>query len=147
MKAGYERGLRLGFAAWAVSAFFLGSELQSDTAFSATLASQEQAAQVVSIRNATVKDGVVSGELVNRSSTVVRDVQVLVRYTWLWKNEMHPGEDTRGDAIYYIVEGDIAPGGNKTFSYRPASGMASGAEGQYEVTVSVAGFAQVISEK
>ena len=63
-----------------------------------TLLSGDQAAQVVTIRNLTV--GVVSGELVNRSARQLRDVQLLIRYVWLWNDEFHPGQDELGEAIY-----------------------------------------------
>ena len=47
-----------------LSALLMASVVQSGPAFSATLLSADQAAQVVTIRNPTVKEGVVSGELV-----------------------------------------------------------------------------------
>lgn len=139
--------------AWVVvpvlSAFLAGGlGILSERVLAATLISQEQASsQAVSIRNLSVKDGVVSGELVNNSSRTLRDVQLLIRSTWLWNNEMHPGADSPGDAVYYTVEGDIPPGGNKPFTYRPASPLPSRADGHFEVVVSIAGFAEIIPQK
>lgn len=139
--------------AWVVvpvlSAFLAGGlGILSERVLAATLISQEQASsQAVSIRNLSVKDGVVSGELVNNSSRTLRDVQLLIRSIWLWNNEMHPGADSPGDAVYYTVEGDIPPGGNKPFTYRPASPLPSRADGHFEVVVSIAGFAEIIPQK
>ncbi|HEY3305826.1 MAG TPA: hypothetical protein VGL70_20055 [Candidatus Binatia bacterium] len=138
-------------AQWVVfavlSAFLAGIEFQPDAARSATLMSQEQATQVVSLRNLTVKDGVVSGELVNKSPRTIRDVQLLIRYTWLWNNEMHPGEQSPGDAVYSTVEGDVPSGGSKPFTYRPQSPLPERPDGHFEVSASVAGFTEIIPQK
>lgn len=119
-------------------------------ALSATLASPDEAAKVVSVRNVTVaKDGTVSGQVVNNSSRTIRDVQLQIRYTWLWNNEMRPGDDSLSDTVYYTAEGDIPPGGNKPFTNRgsPLRSLRARSDGRYEVTVSVAGFAEIIPQK
>ncbi|OGQ77876.1 MAG: hypothetical protein A3F90_18550 [Deltaproteobacteria bacterium RIFCSPLOWO2_12_FULL_60_19] len=113
----------------------------------AMLATAEQAAQVVTIRNVTVKDGQVSGELVNGSSRTLRDVQVLIRYSWHWTNEFRPPRDDMGEAVYHTVAGEIAPRGGKSFSYRPAPPLRSGTDGRYETTVSIAGYTEIIPQK
>lgn len=102
--------------------------------------------QSITVRNVSVKDGQVSGEVVNSSSRVIRDVQLLIRSTWLWKNEMKPGEDSRSDAAFYTVEGVIAAGGSTPFTYRSGS-MSGGADGRFEVTVSVAGYTELVPAK
>ena len=106
----------------------------------------DQQPQAVTIRNVKVQDGAVSGEVVNSSPNVIRDVQLLIRYTWLWKNEMKPGEDNRSDAIFYNVDGETPPGGSKPFTYRPSSPMKEDA-GRYEVSVKVADFTQLVPVK
>lgn len=106
----------------------------------------DQQPQSVAVRNIKVQDGSVSGEIVNSSPNVIRDVQLLIRYTWLWKNEMKPGEDNRSDAVFYNVEGEIPPGGSKPFTYRPSSTMKEDG-GRYEVSVTVAGFTQLVPVK
>jgi hypothetical protein len=121
--------------------------LHPSEAISATLLSADQAAQVVTIRNLTVKEAVVSGELLNKSSRRLRDVQLLIRHTWLWNDEFHPGRDDLGVAVYYTVEGEMAPGSSRPFTYRPSPPLPSRADGQFEVTVSVAGFTEIIPGK
>ncbi len=106
----------------------------------------DQPPQSVAVRNVKVQDGSVSGEVVNSSPNVVRDVQLLIRYTWLWKNEMKPGEDNRSDAVFYNVEGEVPPGGSKPFAYRPSSSMTQD-QGRYEVSVTIADFTQLIPVK
>jgi hypothetical protein len=109
----------------------------------ATLLSREKASEVVSLRGVEVKGGEVSGELVNQSQRLVRDVQLLIRYTWLWKNEFRPGQDDPGTAVYYTVERSIPPGQSVRFTYKPSSPLPSRPDGTYETTVSVAGFTEV----
>jgi hypothetical protein len=105
----------------------------------------DQPPQAITVRNVSVKDGAVSGEIVNSSSRTIRDVQLLIRSTWLWSNERHPGEDNRGDAVYQTVEGDIPAGGSKPFTYR--SGSSKDAAGRFEVSVKVAGYSELIPAK
>lgn len=109
----------------------------------ATLLSREKASEVVSLRGVEVKGEEVSGELVNQSQRLVRDVQLLIRYTWLWKNEFRPGQDDPGMAVYYTVERSIPPGQSVRFTYKPSSPLPSRPDGTYETTVSVAGFTEV----
>ena len=130
-----------------VSACFMGLGVYPAAAIPATLLSADQAAQVIAIRDLTVKEGVVSGELLNRSSRRLRDVQLLIRYTWLWNDEFHPGQDDLGVAIYYTVEGEIPPGGSKPFAYRPSPPLPSRADGHFETVVSVAGYTEIIPPK
>jgi len=104
----------------------------------------DQPPQAITVRNVSVKDGVVSGEIVNSSPRTIRDVQLLIRYTWLWNNERHPGEDTRGDAVFQGVEGDIPAGGSKPITYRPSSSKAPQGDGHYEATVRISGYAELI---
>ena len=131
-------------AVWVASVllFALASEIRA-----AEVKISDQPPQEVSVRNVSVKDGTVSGEVVNSSPRTIRDVQLLIRYTWLWKNEMKPREDTRGDAVFQSVEGDIPAGGSKPFTYRPSSSMTPQADGRYEVTVKISGFTQLIPVK
>ena len=118
--------------------------IQSKPAISATLLSADKADQVVVVRNITVREGVVSGELVNKSSRPLRDVQLLIRYTWLWNNEFHPGKDDPGTSVYHTVEQEIAPGGTASFTYKPSFASPSRADGRFETTVTVAGFTEIV---
>src|SRR6266536_6344083 len=68
--------------------------------FSQSVGSQEQAGSVLAIDKVTVQDGTVVGEIRNKSKNTARDVQLLIRYTWLWANEFHPGKDKPSEAFY-----------------------------------------------
>ena len=114
--------------------------------FSQSVASQEQAGSVLAIDKVMVQDGTVAGEIRNKSPNTVRDVQLFIRYTWLWANEFHPGKDNPSEAFYQTVSGDIAPGGSLPFKFTPSSPLPKRSGGKFaQPTVSVAGFTQVIS--
>lgn len=126
------------------TALSMVTEIQPRPAISATLLSADKAAQVITVRNVTIKEGAVSGELVNKSHRVLRDVQLLIRYTWIWKDEYRPGKDDPGMAVYYTVEREIPPDGTIPFTYRPSQPLPSRADGYFEVAVSVAGYTEVV---
>jgi hypothetical protein len=115
-------------------------------AASQTVLTHQEASRVLVLSNVTAKDGVVSGEIRNNSSNIVRDVQLLIRYTWLWKNEFKPGKDDPGRSVYYIVPGEVPPGGTTRFQYTPDPPLPKRTDGSFLVGVSVAGFTQVISQ-
>ncbi|MBI2359801.1 MAG: hypothetical protein HYV04_13055 [Deltaproteobacteria bacterium] len=58
--------------------------------FAATVAVPEKVPEVVVLSKVVVKDGEVSGELVNKTNHAVRDVQLQIRHLWQWKNEFRP---------------------------------------------------------
>ena len=61
------------------------------SSLSQTVLTQQQAGSVLGIEKVAAQaDGTVSGEIRNNSKNTVRDVQLFVRYTFLWKNEYHP---------------------------------------------------------
>lgn len=113
-----------------------------------TLTSREQAASVLTIDNLTVQDGTVTGELRNQTKNTIRDVQLFIRYNWLWTDERHPGKDSPSAAFYPTIAGEIAPGGSLPFKFTPSPPLARRTDGRFETpSVSIAGFAQVISSK
>ena len=115
--------------------------------FSQTVASQEQAGSVLAIDKVTVQDGTIAGEIRNMSKNTVRDVQLFIRYTWLWSNEFHPGKDSPSEVFYPTVSGDIAPGGSMPFKFTPSPPLPKRTDGRFEApSVSIACFAQVISQ-
>ena len=105
--------------------------------------SAPEATQIVAVSNVTVRDGLVSGEIFNRSPTPVRDVQLLIRQIWYWNNEFRPGNDNPGTAQYYTVSDMILPGRKVPFTYKMTSPAPARSDGQAETVVSVAGFTQI----
>jgi hypothetical protein len=135
---------RLFWLVLMASLLSMAPEIEPRMAWSATLVPAEKAEQVVIVRNVTVKEDAVSGELVNQSSRSLRDVQLQIRYSWRWKNEFKPGNDDFGITVYHTVSEEIPPGKAVQFHYKPSSPLASRPDGYFETTVSVAGFTEVI---
>ena len=86
----------------------------SKPSFSQTLLTQQQAGSVLGIEKVAAEpDGTVTGEIRNNSKNTVRDVQLFIRHTFLWKNEFHPGQrepqcsllpdNLRGDSSGWIA--------------------------------------------
>jgi hypothetical protein len=115
----------------------------SSTATAATLLTADRAAQVVSLRNVTTKDGDVTGEVVNHSKQTLREVQLQILYSWRWQDETHPGADDPGRAAYHMVGKEIPAGQSARFDYKPVPPLPVRKDGSFEISVKVVGFAQV----
>jgi hypothetical protein len=100
-------------------------------------------AQAVVVRNLTVTDEAVSGDLVNTSDHLVRDVRLLVRHTWLWTSERSPGEESPGRAAYPTVREDIPPGGSRSFTVPVDPPLPVRPDGRFQTGVDVVGFTEV----
>lgn len=117
----------------------------SKPSFSQTVVSQQQAASVLVIEKLAAQDGVVSGEIHNESNNTVRDLQLFIRYNWLWQDEFHPGKDSPSVAFYPTLSGELAPGKSLSFNFTPEPPLEKRSDGQFETpSVSIAGFASII---
>ena len=119
----------------------------AQTAFSQAVKSSTELEKIAIIEKLTVRDGVVSGEVVNRSANRLRDVQLFVRYTWLWDDEMKPGKVDPGTSTFYTLTQEIVPKGRLPFTFTPSPPLPRIAGGHFETSVTIAGFAQVIEAK
>jgi len=134
---------------WRIALIWLGSLVIAlpNLAISQTVLTKQEASRVLVLSNVSAQEGVVSGEIRNNSSNTVRDVQLLIRYEWLWKNEFHPGKDDPGRSVYYDVAGEIPPGGTARFQYTPNPPLPKRTDGSFQISVSVAGFTEVIPQR
>ena len=117
--------------------------LLATSAGSQTVRERSEIAPVLGIEKLSVQDGVVAGEILNRSPHVIREVQLFIRYTWLWDEEFKPGKDDPGTSIYYTLAGEIAAAGRLPFTYSPSPPLAKVSGGHFETTVAIAGYAEV----
>jgi hypothetical protein len=115
---------------------------------SQTVLSQQQTGSVLAIEKLGVQgDGTVTGEIRNNSRNTIRDVQLFIRYTFLWKNEYHPGKESPSAGFYPTVSGEIAPGGSLPFKFMPTPPLPKRTDGRFAApSVSIAGFTQVIPQ-
>jgi hypothetical protein len=97
----------------------------------------------VTLRNVSIKNGEVSGDVVNNSSDILRDVVLDIRYSWRWADEFHPGKDDPGRTVYYTAAKEIPPGGSARFEYKPSPPLPERRDGSFVIDVKVAGFERV----
>ena len=124
----------LAFLAWPTAA--AGQRLRS----------REDAARVIALEKLSVIDGVVSGAVANRSPHLLRDVELLVRYIWLWDDEYHPGKADPSMSIYHALSREIAPGGTVPFAFSPNPPLPKVSGGRFETTVSIMGYTEIIPQ-
>ena len=127
----------VSFAALALAGIAIAAET--------TIVTPEKLQKIVEVRDVRAQPDEVSGVLVNLSSNPVRNVQVRIDRSWLWKNERHPGadKDNPGRSVVYAVPGELPPGGSLPFTYRPDSTLPQRSDGSFETSVSVVGLEQV----
>jgi hypothetical protein len=129
-------------------ALLVGLVLWPEASFAQNVASQDQAGSVLTLENLSAQGETVSGVIRNKSPNTVRDVQLFIRYTFLWKNEFHPGKESPSGAFYSTVSGDIAAGGSLPFQFAPSPPLPKRSGGKFAPpSVSIAGFTQVIPQK
>ena len=131
-----------------VTALFAGMVVVTvpHTAMSQRVASREEIAGILSVKKIAVANGTVSGEVLNRGPYSVREVQLLIRYTWLWDDEHKPGKIDPGTSTYHTLTTEIRAGGNLPFTFTLSPPLPKVSGGRYEITVTVGGFAQVIPQ-
>ena len=131
---------RLAFVSFAALAL-AGLAIAAET----TLVAPEKLQKIVEVHDVRGQLDEVSGVLVNVSSNPVRNVQVQIDRSWLWKNERHPGanENNPGRSVVYAVPGEIPPGGRLSFTYRPDSALPQRNDGSFGTSVSVVSLEQV----
>ena len=84
------------------------------------------------------------GTLVNQGTDEVRNIRLLIDVAFLWKDELHPGEDSPGRSAVLTVAGPIAPRGRLAFEFTPSPPLPERNDGRYaEPKVRVMGYNSV----
>jgi len=117
------------------------------TAQAQRVSTDEDVARIIGIERLAVQNGEVSGELRNRANHPVRDVQLFIRYTWMWADERNPGKTDPGTSTYYTLKETIQPGAKINFNYKPSPPLPNIAGGRFVATVKIAGFTEIIPQK
>jgi hypothetical protein len=103
------------------------------------------AAQKVEIRNVQLMENEVSGELMNKSRYPVRNVELLVQYHWLWKNEFKPGVESPGKGVFVNLDREVPPGASVPFKVAlEAPPLPPRTDGRFMTEVTVTGFTEII---
>lgn len=101
-----------------------------------------EVAQTIVISDLAVKDDSVSGTIVNKSAATVRGVELLLRQSWLWNNERHPGTDSPGRTLPFTFAADVAPHASAPFTFQIPP-VPQRSDGQFVTTMDVTGFTEV----
>jgi hypothetical protein len=99
--------------------------------------------RIATLRNVSIKNGAVSGEIVNNSSETLRNVVVEIRYTWLWADERHPGQNDPGRIVFYTAAMEIPPKGSARFEYKPSPPLPARRDGSFLIEAKIAEFERV----
>lgn len=111
-----------------------------------TLASEELSRMLV-VEGIEDQGGRVSGRLVNKSENLIRNVKLVIQYSWRWKNERRPGTDNFSFAVDYVLPEAINPGQSAAFTYQPPSPPPSRLDGYFQVEVTIASFTRELVGK
>jgi len=141
---GRRRATRFGMI---VTALILATTWLGTSAQAQKVRSEEETARILALEKVTARDGVVSGEVRNKANHPVRDVQLFIRYTWLWDDERHPGNIDPGTSTYYTLKETIPSGGKIDFTYKPSPPLPKIADGRFDTSVKIAGFTEIIPQK
>jgi len=119
----------------ALTSFALGSLLAITPLAPAATTTVEiadgDANSLVTVADMSRREDKIIGTLVNRGGDEVRDIRLLIDVAFLWKNELHPGEDSPGRSAVLTVAGPIAPHGRLAFEFTPTPPLAERSDGRY----------------
>jgi hypothetical protein len=124
-----------------LSAALLGAALCAGAPARALDAAADVDARVA-LGEIRVEGDAIEGRLTNRGPHELRDVRVLLTYTYHWPDEVHPGDESPGHAWVHVVPGPLIPGASETFRFAPSGGLPTG-PGRFEPGGQVLGFTEV----
>lgn len=73
-----------------------------------TVLTSREAAEVLRFEKLDVKAERITGVIVNKTPHTIRDVQLMIQYHWLWRNERNPGEDAPGRTVMFQLNKQLA---------------------------------------
>ena len=86
------------------------------------------------------EDGTIEGELLNTTADRVTDVQVLVRYSWVWTRESNIERDDPSWANTFTFPVDLKPGDSSPLSIPPLRDIISRDDGKFLISAKVMGY-------
>ena len=107
--------------------------------------SARKASQEVTVDDVQMRNGAISGMVINKSGDTLRDVKLVIDHAWLWKNERHPGTNDPSRTDFYTVPQLIPPQGTVAFEYQPRP-LPNRTDGRFDTTVKVMDFTEVGSQ-
>ncbi|MGR8947293.1 MAG: hypothetical protein ACU84Q_04545 [Gammaproteobacteria bacterium] len=85
-------------------------------------------------------DGTIEGELLNTTAERVSDIQVLVRYSWLWTRESSKDREDPSWANTFTFPVDLKPGDSSPLSIPPLREITNSDAGKFLISAKVMGY-------
>jgi hypothetical protein len=137
--------MRLRTLAIMATTFFISPAL--DLAGAETVLSSQEASNALSFEKLDVNPSKISGVIANKTPHAIKDVQLMIQYHWLWKNERDPGRDSPGRTVIIPLNEQLEPGESHPFSYTPQFSLSSRNDGYFMPEVDVAAFTAVVQQQ
>ena len=119
-----------------------------DSASAETVLSSQDASRALSFEKLDVNPSKISGVIGNKTPHTIKDVQLMIQYHWLWKDERNPGHDSPGRTVIIPLNGQqLEPGESQPFSYTPQFSLPSRNDGYFMPEVDVAAFTTVVQQQ
>lgn len=113
-----------------------------------TVLSSQEASRALSFEKLDVNPTKISGVIANKTPHTIKDVQLMIQYHWLWKDERNPGHDSPGRTVIIpLNEQQLEPGESQPFSYTPQFSLPSRDDGYFMPEVDVAAFTTVVQQR
>ena len=117
------------------------------TALGQVVTVSEQAEKTLTIKNVTLAESRLLGEITNHSENRVKDISLMVQNSWRWKDGCIPEIEAPLKAVLLQLQKDLLPGETATFSYVISLPRSIDEKGHLVTDVSVAGFKVVPAEQ
>src|SRR5688572_6583530 len=113
-----------------------------------TVLSSQDASRALSFEKLDVNPTKISGVIANKTPHTIKDVELMIQYHWLWKDERNPGHDSPGRTVIIPLNGQqLEPGESQPFSYTPLFALPSRDDGYFIPEVDVAAFTTVVQQQ
>jgi hypothetical protein len=118
-----------------------------DSASAETVLSSQEASRALSFEKLEVNPSKISGVIANKTPHTIKDVQLMIQYHWLWRDEWNPGQDSPGRTVMIELNEQLEPGESQPFSYTPQFSLPSRNDGYFMPEVDVAAFTTVVQQQ
>jgi hypothetical protein len=112
-----------------------------------TVSTRQDASKALSFEKLDIDASGISGVIANKTPHTIKDVELMVQYHWLWRNEFNPGQDSPGRTVIIPLSEQFEPGESHSFSYTPQFALPSRNDGYFMPEVDVAGFTTVVRQR
>jgi hypothetical protein len=118
-----------------------------NSASAETVLSSQEATRALSFEKLDVNRSKISGVIANKTPHTIKDVQLMIQYHWLWKDERNPGKDSPGRTVIITLNEQLEPGESRPFSYTRQFSLPSRNDGYFMPEVDVAAFTTVVQQQ